>query len=179
VVCPILLRLMEKITVTIDTNCINVKQSIEALNKLEEWNKQGLITIFKTEIMDEELKGELRRLKAQKYPQDTGARVWNYTAFNPRHFGGEDPKKYPIHNLIDLIFPNWDKLPRESQIKSIRDVEHLATHYQYKRDYFVTMDKGFLSKRKMLKENYEIIILTPDECIKEIQHRLKTDSLKK
>jgi hypothetical protein len=163
---------VKKITVTIDTCCINAKQESKALNKLEEWNRQGLIEIYRTEIMDEELKGEKRRKKADKLLEDKGARVWQYTDFHHRDFGGEDPKEYPFHELIDIVFPDLDKLPSDRQDNKIRDVEHLSTHYQHHREYFVTIDKDFTRKRDELKERYSIIILTPEECVEEIQHNI-------
>ena len=158
---------------TIDTCCINVRRQRPALNRLEEWHNQGVIEIFRTEIMNEELKGESRRRKARKYSEDEGTPHWEYTTFDYKGFGGEDPEVYPFHELVEIVFPNLDISDAKYDNK-VRDAEHLSTHYQYKRDFFVTMDKALIHKKRELKEKYGIVILTPEECVQEIEHLLET-----
>ncbi len=41
--------------VTIDTNVINAKRKLKAMNKLEEWHGQEKICLFVNDTMEEEL----------------------------------------------------------------------------------------------------------------------------
>lgn len=164
---------MKKVTVTIDTCCINVRQQRPALNKLEEWNNQSVVEIYRTDIMDEELKGRKRTKKAKRYSEDKGARIFDYTIVNHRIVGGEKPEVYPFHELIDIIFSNLD-ISDPNYDKKVRDVEHLSTHYQHRRDYFVTVDKHFIRKKRELNEKFGIVIVNPEECVEKIQHSLET-----
>jgi len=51
--------------------------------------------------------------------------------------------------------------------KRIADVDHLLAHILAKRDYFITSDKRhFINNREMLKAEFGVEILTPEDFVK-------------
>lgn len=161
-------------TITLDTNCINTKQRKEAINKLEEWRKHGLVEIVKTDVMDTELMsgGSTFRQKAlrksESYREDMGVGVWDHSRWDHCRFG-EESADYPLKEIRDLLFPQYNKLDDYGKKRALRDSMHLATHKMYNRDVFVTEDNHFLNKKDVLKERFGIRVLSPRELVEEIE----------
>jgi hypothetical protein len=161
-------------TITIDTNCINTKQGKEAINKLEKWHTQGLVKIFKTDVMDTELSNsdhdfrEKALKKSQSYPEDIGVGVVDHSRVGHCRIGG-DSIDYPLEEIRKLLFPQYEKFDDAAKRRAIRDSMHLATHKMHKRDAFVTEDKHFLNKRDSLKEHFGITVLSPEEVLEKIE----------
>lgn len=63
--------------------------------------------------------------------------------------------------------PVVEKLNRmnETRRPDWRDWDHLHTHYRYKRDCFLTWDKGILHFADELKKKLDIIVMKPDTFI--------------
>ena len=55
-------------SITIDTNVINAKGKLPAMNKLEEWHDQEKVCLFVNDVMEEELiEGSAQHHKQGKY----------------------------------------------------------------------------------------------------------------
>lgn len=161
-------------TITIDTNCINTKQGKEAINKLEQWHNQGQVEVVKTDVMDTELSDgsptfrEKALKKSQDYPEDIGIGVIGHSRIGHCRVGGES-SEYLLEKIMELLFPQYDKLDDDAKKRAIRDSMHLSTHKMHNRDVFVTEDKHFLNKRDSLKERFGITILSPEEALEKIE----------
>jgi len=155
-------------TITLDTNCINTKQGMIAVNKLERWHKEGLVEIVKTDVMDTELGDNVASFrqkalkKSQEYHEDIGDGVWGHSRWG--HFCWRDESTGNLINEIkNLLFPEYDKLSDDAKRRALRDSMHLAAHKTYNRDVFVTEDKHFLNKRDILRERFGIMVLSPEQ----------------
>jgi len=159
---------MRRYTITIDTNCINVREAVRDLNQLEKWHSLGLIEIVKTDVMDTELRGGARLEKSSRLKEDLGVGVVDHSRLGHFVVGGEGVD-YPLDELRKILFPNFDKLTEKSRKRAIKDAMHLATHHMRKRDFFVTMDNHFMKARDELKKKFNMVILTPKECAEELR----------
>lgn len=161
-------------TITLDTNCINTKLGLKAINKLEEWHKQGRVEIVKTDVMDTELMSaespsfrEKALKKSASYHEDVGNGVWGDSRWG--HFlWGRKSDEFPLEKIRDLLFPQYNKLDEKGRKQADRDLMHLETHKKYDRDVFVTEDKHFLDKKDVLNEQFGIRVLNPKKLVEEI-----------
>lgn len=158
----------KKISVTIDTNCINAKKNSSYLNKIELANKKGYIKIYKTSVMDTEfIKGEgyLEGLeKSKNYHEDIGPGVWGHSRWGHFTWGSKENGNQ-LDEIKNILFHRINKL----NDKQLRDCLHLRTHFKYKRDYFITSDRShILNKKESLEKNLKIIVISPKEFCEKI-----------
>ena len=167
------------VTVTIDTNSINLARREHHLNQLEEWHKTGLIEIKRTATLTEELRrnlgalGEARLRKAEGYEEGGDSRA--FVMRRSRHRGG-DTLRGPtavqwVSPISEILFPQapFHQLAAGHQ----RDVLHLAIHKLHDWDYFVTKDKGILRRQQQLEDKFDIHALSPEEAVGVIGRALK------
>jgi hypothetical protein len=172
-----------KFVLTIDTNSINTRQADENLNLLEEWHKKGMVEIVKTDVMDTEfMKASQRRRdlftkKSSQYQEDMGEAYYGDSRYGHALYG--PLKNYPLETVKQILFPNFNKLTEEGKERARRDAMHLATHYMYKRDFFITTDNHFLKNRDALKSKLSIVILRPDECVSRLRSEFTKFCFKK
>lgn len=158
----------KKYNITIDTNCINVRKALDSLNKLEEWHSLGLIEIVKTDVMDTELRGDARLEKSSKLNEDLGVGVWDHSRWGHAVWGGEDVH-YRLEEIKKVIFPDFNKLTEKRRKNATRDAMHLATHLMHNRDFFVTLDKQILSKKEDLLREFNVEVLSPEQCVEKLK----------
>jgi hypothetical protein len=53
----------------------------------------------------------------------------------------------------------------------IEDVDHIFGHLRDNRDIFVTNDSHFLSHHEELKSKFSVVVLKPDDAVKEIERK--------
>lgn len=158
----------KRITLTIDSNCINAKGNYEFINKIEELAKEGKIKIFVTSIMETEFKKgkgyQKGSEKLKNYNMDIEIAVWGHSRFGASKFGAEKDSKL-FNKIKEILYPDEKELT-DNQIK---DSMYLQTHINYKRDYFITDDvKHILSKKDELKDKLNITVCTPQEFYEKI-----------
>ncbi len=129
--------------ITIDTNCINAKQKIEALNLLEKWDSAGKIEIQKSAPFSAEIQGNLKReAKDKNIPHHPPLFVLGSSIL-----GGGDVLAGPdIKDKIQgILFPGVSHL----SVNQERDVQHLGEHVRTGGHLFVTLDKSdFIAGKK-------------------------------
>lgn len=159
------------LTVTIDTNAINAKQEDEKLNLLEQYSQKGLAKVFKTDVLDTELltdktKDEAKRKeKASTLPEDIGVCVLDHSRLGHTRLAGEEDAKLQ-DEIIKVLF---QKTRHQLTTQQLRDVMHLHTHLLHQRDFFVTTDGHFLSRKEELHKKFGINAGTPEECLQFIE----------
>ncbi len=164
-------RKPKTLTITIDTNAINVKQRIEELNLLEKYERWGLVQIFKTDALDTELLadetswGQNRRDKASNLPEDIGIGVIDHSRVGHARVAGEEDVKLQ-DEIINVLF---QKTRHQLTTQQLRDAMHLHTHVMHHRDFFVTRDKHILSRKEELHKKFGINTGTPEECLQFIK----------
>lgn len=160
---------MRRFVLTIDTNSINTRQADENLNALEEWHKNGLVEIVKTDVMDTEFlkaapyQRDVFMAKSSQYREDIGELHCDDSRVGHARVGPLE--NYPLEAMRRILFPKFETLTEPEKERARRDAMHLATHYMYKRDCFVTCDKHFIAARDSLKAKFGVVILRPDECV--------------
>ena len=79
--------------ITFDTNLINTKQRIEAMNILEYWDSLGLIHLLKTDTMEIEFqkankkKQDVFLKKSRSFKEDYGINFVGHSKY-AKHLGG-------------------------------------------------------------------------------------------
>lgn len=155
--------------VTIDTNCINAKGRVQALNELEELERLGSITLTTTRVLLEELQedltafGEARRLKARAMPSGTSGFVLGRSRLSGADVLGGPNAYGHVEQITQIIRPgcSWDDLDGNTH----RDVMHLAIHHANGWDLFVTMDKGILDHAEQLASDMGLFVVSPEEAL--------------
>jgi len=140
---------------------------MEAMNKIEKWHDEGLVEILKTDVMDTEFLDappKFRR-KSQEYREDIGVFVVGHSRAGHMIIG----EGHTHEEMLKLMFPQYRNVNEKEKRKAFRDVMHLATHHTHKRDFFVSEDEHFIRKRDELKKRFGVTILTPKECVEELE----------
>lgn len=135
------------IELTIDTNVINARGKLSAMNKLEEWHDQYKVELMVSDVMENELiHGSPQYHKQVKY-------IFHF--LRP----GQD---YPIlfKKFRTILFSTAAKLTKQQ----IADINHIIAHQKYRHDIFVTNDNNFIRHRSELKGE-GIRVMTPKECV--------------
>ena len=160
------------IRITIDTNCINARGRIPALNALEVLAKQGIVEITSTRILAEELArdktqwGPSRRAKASQLRSGTSGFVMRRSRLR----GGDAlraPNAYVyLDRIARIIRPDleWHELDENTQ----RDIMHLAIHRAHNWDLFVTMENLILLQSKALLSDLGLRVMSPEDALKTV-----------
>lgn len=140
--------------VSFDTNRINSKQRLVAMNRIEELGRDGWIELRKSSMLCKELpegSGEMRS-KAEKTME----------------VGGEDltvRETNQIAELENLLFPDREEL----SINDIRDARHVFDHMKYSSccdwNFLITNDGAILNKKDELRD-WRIHVGDDNACIK-------------
>lgn len=145
------------ISVTIDTNVINAKGKLPAMNKLEEWYDQGKICLFINDVMEEELtEGSIQYHKQGKYIVQ---------CLRPG-------RSYPelFEKFKRILFPTVT-IPKLGK-KHCRDIAHIIGHQKYLADIFLTDDDDFIRCREKLAGE-QVLVMTPNECVVFLKERFR------
>jgi len=158
-------------TVTLDTNCLNARCKDEALNQLEDLDRQGIIELRKTDALDIDLindegaNAEKRREKSAQLPEDMGICILDYSRLGHTRLAGEIDG-FAIDRLAQLLFGDTiGAFGGENRHRQVTDVMHLHTHIMHRRDYFVTRDHHFLDHAETINQEYGTRVGTPEQCI--------------
>jgi len=162
----------KRITLTIDSNCINAKESCPYMKKIEELAKRGQIKIYITSIMETEfLKGKGYKQgidKSKNYSADTEVGVWGHSRWGSALYEDKDDSNN-LEKIKKILFPKIEILTD----RQIKDCMHLQTTIKYNREYFITNDKNFLKKKETIKEKLGAKIYSPEEFCKIILNSKK------
>lgn len=167
---------MEKIRITIDTNRINVRNQIFAMNTLENMQERGIIEIVKTDAMDTEMLDGKKNpyhsglRKSQKYQEIQGYGFFGHSRFEHNVFGNMEDGGLN-QSIVMALFPG--KSYSELSINDCRDVMHIQAHIVDKAAYFVTNDGPILRAAENLTR-LGVQIRTPEVLLKELENRGQT-----
>lgn len=161
------------ILVYLDTSCVNAKQKIEALNELDRLNDEEKIMVEITDTFETELrsgKGYSRGLpKASKYIFSEGPAVVGYSRLGSCIVSSDEDDRR-MARVLEILFR---KKPRAKYTSNeIRDAMHISTAIRYGGTYFVTLDKKVLKKAEEIKNEFQITLANPEECLRQVNERL-------
>lgn len=162
------------ISVFIDTNCINAKQSIKPLNELERLYADEKILIEKTDTLDTELqegKGYPRGLKKSlNYIESYGPAVVGHSRLGSCIVEDESDNRR-FSKVLSIL---WGQKARSQYSRQeIKDAMHIATAIRYGGTYFVTLEHNILKKSEEIKKEFVITICTPSNCLKFVKEEIR------
>jgi hypothetical protein len=146
----------------IDTNLINAKQKLDAVNRLEEWAEDGVILINMSWTAHAEAQADgnperVKKASKRLFTIDTGEADGALTA-----------------KVGDLLFPSGPK--DENQRNDVRIVSEAIKWHAT----LVTMDGasrsqpgGILGNRDKLRAVSDIMILSPDEAVAFVEGKIR------
>jgi hypothetical protein len=147
---------IQSLTVTIDSNCINTRMRLAAMNELERLHSLGVVQLVKTDVMDTEFgnwegeRGQAARAKSQEFEEDIGVMVVGHSRIGFAMLAGEsDVELYD--SVANSVF---GKRLKELSQNQIRDSMLIATHIKNGRDILVTQDIGILDAAEVLLARY-------------------------
>jgi predicted nucleic acid-binding protein len=167
------------IKITIDSNLINLRNSIKEMNKIEELNEQGKIQIVGAQRLYDEMKEYNKDAfsKAEKYENISEPFTIGYSAIGSAYIAGE----YNIpsfQTFASILFPNQDiDLLSRNQTN---DIMHLIAHAHSDSDFFITNNTvDFIDAKRTNKNrgqelknhkryqlrDIHIIVMTPKEFL--------------
>lgn len=156
------------ITLTFDTNCIILAEHNADVDQLFEWKNTGLIDIFKTDVVDSELKKQESINKSKQIAEDLGVGRVGFTRVGHGIVGNDDDDSF-FRELMLVVFPETKGEPPNAN--KVFDIMNLVTHRLYNRDVFVTTDDDYLRNKTQLVR-YEITVMSPKECVDYLSNRL-------
>lgn len=172
--------IQQRTKITLDTNCViyifdkshKSAKSIEALECLLEYYRSGKIEVAVTTRVEAEIcrdSCDQRRSEMLHVIQQLPV-IGTAFAFDLSKTDGPDVAwaRTLAADLQALLFPGT-KPEHKRHGNKIRDVHHLVGHIRGKRNVFVTDDKGILGKSEALKRVFEVVVLTPADCLAHIQ----------
>ncbi len=153
---------MQKISLTLDTCVLNARDTNPEMTRLDQLHRDGRVDIFKTDVMDTELKGPYAEkgglVKSSSYPEDRGVGVWGHFRWGHGSWGTPEDDRQ-LGAMLALLF---DKKQRSAYSKNqIRDARALLAHQKANRDHFVTIDGGLLRRREDLQRRFGISVCDP------------------
>lgn len=160
------------IIVFVDNSCINSKQEILPLNKLEELHNKKIF-LQKTDTFDTEIQGRWNSTivskKSSMYNEARGPFVLGHSRLGHSVLGNQDDAQR-IDRILVILF--GEKNRNEYGQNEIRDAMHLATSIRYGGDFFITLDNDFLSKSKEIEYEFGISIRQPAQAYTEIIRKI-------
>lgn len=140
------------VQITIDTNVINAKGSLSAMNRIMEWSDvQRVLVSYTREPLESEV--------------TTGSSQWFKTAdYLNQQLPAEDPQfRLRLEKIRKIMFPTTPSLNDRQK----RDMEHLAGAIHHTNDFFVTHDGAFLRCAREIYEEFDIAVMTPEAFVKQ------------
>lgn len=156
------------LSLTIDTNLINVHQRIPSMNTLERWQKEGKVKLVGTERLKDETSSDPRaRNKVNAMPNVSEPGMWNVSRWGRANWSNKTNGP-SFNELAGVLFPHQKNLSSLSE-NDTNDVMHLMAHAHNNCDFFLTENKKHFIKggrKNLLKDKFGIIVDTPQEAVK-------------
>lgn len=162
------------ISVTLDTNCFfdYFERDPKYIKELIDYSEEGSVDIYMTtRVMadtHDKWKGSGTSpiwINIQQFPQLSEI-VGTVFRLNSSRLGSGDylvsEKGAKTINALEYLMVG----------APIEDVDHLFGHIKSGHDLFITNDKHFLNYKGDLKTEYDVVVLTPEDAIKEIKRKL-------
>lgn len=158
--------------ITIDSNLINVRQKVEAVNSLEKLHEEGLIEIVAAERLFEEMRNsDIATKKANQYKNIAEPFVIGHSRIGKAYIAKSDSKLPTFGIIASILFPNIEN-PSENQSN---DIMHLLAHSHSDSEYFVTNNtKDFIHGKKTNLNRHEKLENDTREKLKKLSIKVVT-----
>jgi hypothetical protein len=126
--------------ITLDTGCVNARQMDTDLNQLEAWSRAGRISLQRSRVLLEELRGRRRIVKAKSLSPQPSLWVLGQSSLGSDEHAVLAARMPDETALATILFPTTTHLTAGHR----RDVRHLQWHVHTGGHAFVTRDGDFL-----------------------------------
>lgn len=153
-------------TVTLDTNVVREwwdnRERVEHVNRLLGLGKRFKIDLAVTGRICDDIPSSPLAEKINELPNLNIHNIGSVIRFGHWNAGNDVAGNDEFKKFLDspVIAEKLDKMNKKKP--DWRDWDHLHTHYIYKRDYFLTWDKGILHFAVELKKELGITVMKPD-----------------
>ena len=157
-------------TVTLDTNVViewlEDQAKIEYVNELLELGKSFKIDLAVTGRISDDIPEPPLADRINELPNLNIHDIGSVIRFGPWKAGIDVAGNDEFKKFLDspAIVKKLNQMNAEKR-PDWRDWDHLHTHYRYKRDCFLTWDKGILHFADELKKKLDVIVMKPDTFI--------------
>jgi hypothetical protein len=166
-------RKAKMITLTFDTNVLldyldpsrEHREHAKALVQLDDHSicEIRVVSRFTVDVHEGALRAQLDGLSICQRPRIPTIAQWDVSEWDV-DFWADDEDEDIYFRLFNLIFPRSD--PNNKRNKNrIAEVGHLMGHRLSKREIFVTRDRAMLSHAKVLRSEFGISVMSPDEAL--------------
>lgn len=161
----------------IDTNCINARDNLPAMNELGSFFGLCIIEILQTSTLTVEIESySLGRKKAESYGTVYGSNWPGHTEKWSLGVGRKSNFELIYTTLWGKMWKTGGGSQEEIHKQSLRDAIHLDTCWINRADFFVTNEKVIIAKRdELYQQGFDVKIVTPEECIAYVRDSLKRD----
>ena len=160
-------KIIKPPTVTLDTNVVREwwedRAKIEHVNKLLELGKNFAIELAVTGRIRDDIPFSPLANKINELPNLNVSDIGSVIRFGHWQVGIDVAGNDEFKKFFDspAVVKKLNRM-NETRRPDWRDWDHLHTHYRYKRDYFLTWDRGILHFAGELKKELGIIVMKPD-----------------
>ena len=157
-------------TVTLDTNVVREwwenRAKIEHVNELLNLGRSRKIDLAVTSRISDDIPEPPLADKINELPNLNIHDIGSVIRFGPWKAGIDVAGNDEFKRFLDspAIVKKLNQMNTKKQ-PDWRDWDHLHTHYRYKRDCFLTWDKGILHFADELKKKLGVIVMKPDTFI--------------
>ena len=154
-------------TVTLDTNVVREwwgnRAKVEHVNKLLDLGKNFAIDLAVTGRIRDDIPSLPLAEKINELPNLNVSDIGSVIRFGHWQVGIDVAGNDEFKNFFDspAVVEKLNRM-NETRRPDWRDWDHLHTHYRYKRDFFLTWDRGILHFAGELKKELGIIVMKPD-----------------
>ena len=157
-------------TVTLDTNVVREwwedRAKIEHVKKLLERGRSFEIDLAVTGRISDDIPEPPLTNRINELPSLNVHDIGSVIRFGPWKVGVDVAGNDEFKQFFDspAVVKKLNRMNAEKR-PDWRDWDHLHTHYRYKRDYFLTWDKGILHFSHELKNTLGIAVLKPEDYL--------------
>ena len=157
-------------TVTLDTNVViewwEDQAKIGHVNELLELGKSFKIDLAVTGRISDDIPESPLADRINELPNLNIHDIGSVIRFGPWKVGIDVAGNDEFKRFLDspVVVKKFNQMNAEKR-PDWRDWDHLHTHYRYKRDCFLTWDKGILHFADELKKKLDVIVMKPDTFI--------------
>lgn len=174
---------MYQLRLVVDTNCLNAKGRLSAMNELQQYHDAGAIELIITSTLAAEIdQGSSQATKAQAY-QAVGGQTFSIHGIpGMQSMQGATLRSSRMQLLRSRLFPHT--LHGHALTRAVRDCLHVDQAQMNAADIFVTSDKHLHGAQDILKTvSVPLAVTSPEQALTlvkdHVRARIGTDELQR
>lgn len=165
---------MYQLRLVVDTNCLNAKGRLPAMNDLQRYHDAGAIELIATSTLAAEVDRESSQASKAKTYQTVGGRYFSIQGVpGVQSMQGATLRASRMPLLHSRLFPH--ALQNHARTRAIRDCLHLDQAQMNAADIFVTSDKHLFGAQEILKTvAVPLRVATPEQALILVKNHVRS-----